>query len=35
MVLQAFIDDSYTPNGVFVLGGYVASAEAWAELSGS
>jgi hypothetical protein len=30
MVLQAFVDDSYKPNGFFVLGGYVATAEQWA-----
>lgn len=33
MVLQAFIDDSYDQNGTFVLGGHIASAEAWAALS--
>jgi Protein of unknown function (DUF3800) len=33
MVLQAFIDDSYTPNGTFVLGGFIATAEAWAKFS--
>jgi hypothetical protein len=33
VVLQAFIDDSYKPDGVFVLGGYIASAEAWANFS--
>jgi hypothetical protein len=33
MVLQAAIDDSYTEGGVFVLGGYIASAEAWANFS--
>jgi CDP-glycerol glycerophosphotransferase (TagB/SpsB family) len=33
VVLQAFVDDSYTPNGVFVLAGYVATAEAWAKFS--
>jgi hypothetical protein len=33
VVLQAFIDDSYRIDGLFVLGGYVASAEAWAEFS--
>jgi hypothetical protein len=33
MVLQAFMDDSYTENGVFVLGGYIASAQAWADFA--
>jgi Protein of unknown function (DUF3800) len=33
MVLQAFIDDSYTPNGTFVLAGHIASPEAWAKFS--
>ena len=33
VVFQAFMDDSYTPNGTFVLGGYVASAEAWAAFA--
>jgi hypothetical protein len=33
MALQAFIDDSYTPDGVFVLAGHVASAEAWAAFA--
>ena len=33
MVLQAFIDDSYTRNGIFALGGYVATAENWANFS--
>jgi Protein of unknown function (DUF3800) len=33
VVLQAFIDDSYNPDGVFVLGGYIATAEAWASFS--
>lgn len=33
VVLQACIDDSYTTDGVFVLGGYIASAEAWADFS--
>ena len=33
MVLQAFIDDSAAPNGTFVLGGYVASAEAWTNFT--
>jgi hypothetical protein len=33
MVLQAAIDESYTEGGVFVLAGYIASAEAWARFS--
>lgn len=33
MALQAFIDESYAPGGVFVLGGYVSSAERWAKFS--
>lgn len=33
MVLQAYIDESYQPDGVFVLGGFVASAKSWAEFS--
>jgi hypothetical protein len=33
MVFQAYIDDSYTENGTFVLGGYVATAETWATFS--
>lgn len=33
MVLQAYVDDSYTENGVFVLAGYVATAAAWASFS--
>ena len=33
MVFQAYIDDSYTPDGAFVLAGYVASAAAWAQFS--
>jgi hypothetical protein len=33
MVLQAFIDDSYSPDGTFVLGGHIATAEAWAKFS--
>jgi hypothetical protein len=32
MVLQAFIDDS-TSDGVYVLGGHIASAESWAKFS--
>jgi hypothetical protein len=30
---QAFVDDSYTPNGEFVLGGHIATAKHWAEFS--
>lgn len=33
MVMQVFIDESYSQNGTFILGGYLASAEAWAEFS--
>src|SRR3981081_2765566 len=33
VVLQAFIDESYTENGGFVLAGYIASAGAWAEFA--
>ena len=33
MNLQAVIDDSYDPDGVFVLAGYIASGEAWSEFS--
>jgi hypothetical protein len=33
VILQAFIDDSYRKEGLFVLGGYIASAEAWAAFS--
>jgi hypothetical protein len=33
VVLRAFIDDSYTRNGTFVLGGYIATVEAWAKFS--
>jgi hypothetical protein len=34
MVLQAFIDESYnSQTGIYVLGGYIASAEAWANFS--
>jgi hypothetical protein len=33
VVLQAFVDDSYTQNGTFVLAGYIASAEAWVNFS--
>jgi hypothetical protein len=32
-VLQAFIDDSRSKGGIFVLGGAIASAEAWAKFS--
>jgi hypothetical protein len=30
---QAFVDDSYTPKGEFVLGGHIATAEHWAAFS--
>jgi hypothetical protein len=33
VVLQAFIDDSFEEDGVFVLGGYISTAEAWAAFS--
>jgi hypothetical protein len=33
MVFQAFIDDSYKPDGVFVLAGHIAPAESWAKFS--
>jgi hypothetical protein len=33
MVFQAYIDDSCTPNGVYVLAGHVASAQVWAKFS--
>lgn len=33
VVLQAFIDESYDKDGVFVLGGYIATAEAWENFS--
>lgn len=33
MVLQAYIDESFEPNGVFVLGGYLATPDAWAAFS--
>ena len=33
MVLQAFIDDSYKSDGVYVLAGFVATAEAWANFA--
>lgn len=31
--LQAVIDDSYDPNGAYVLAGYIASAESWVRFS--
>jgi hypothetical protein len=33
MVWQAAIDDSYNQDSIFVLGGFVATAEAWANFS--
>ncbi len=33
MVLQADIDESYEGGGLFVLGGYVSTTEAWEEFS--
>src|ERR1700688_2027339 len=33
MAWQAYIDDSYTPEGTFVLGGYIATAENWAQFA--
>jgi hypothetical protein len=33
VVFEAYMDDSVTEGGTFVLGGYIASAEAWAEFS--
>jgi hypothetical protein len=33
MAFQAIIDDSYDQNGTFVLGGFIASAQAWAIFS--
>ena len=33
MVFQAFIDDSYKPEGVYVLAGHIASAEVWGRFS--
>jgi len=33
LVLQAFIDDSYKADGIFVLAGYIATAESWANFS--
>ena len=33
MSLQAYIDDSYKPNGMFVLAGYIANSDAWAKFS--
>src|ERR1700720_970815 len=33
VVLQAYIDESYRPDGFFVMAGYIATAEAWAKFS--
>jgi hypothetical protein len=33
MVLQAFIDESYTDGGIYVLGGHIADPTAWESLS--
>jgi hypothetical protein len=33
VIFRAFIDDSYTADGTFVLAGYIASVEAWADFS--
>ena len=33
MVVQAYIDDSQSTNGTFVLAGYIASAERWAAFA--
>lgn len=33
MVLEAYIDDSYNKDGIFVLAGYIARASAWAQFS--
>jgi hypothetical protein len=33
MVLQAFIDESYSNDGTYVLAGYIASVEEWASFS--
>ncbi|MCK5518386.1 MAG: DUF3800 domain-containing protein [Alphaproteobacteria bacterium] len=33
MVLQAYIDDSYNADGVFVLAGHISSAESWASFA--
>jgi hypothetical protein len=33
VVLQSFMDESYTENGVFVLAGYISTAESWASFS--
>ncbi|MFW5655389.1 MAG: DUF3800 domain-containing protein [Roseicyclus sp.] len=33
MRYQAFIDESYQPNGEFIFAGYIAKSEAWEELS--
>jgi hypothetical protein len=32
-MLQAFIDESYEPNGRFVLAGYISDSKSWAEFS--
>lgn len=34
MTLQAFIDESETEGGFFVLGGYIATAESWSSFAG-
>jgi hypothetical protein len=34
MVLQAYLDESIDPDGTFVLAGYIATAESWAQFSG-
>ena len=33
MIWQAYIDDSWKPNGTFVLAGYIATAENWAHFA--
>ena len=33
MVFQAFIEDSYTRDGEFVLAGHIATEEAWVQFS--
>jgi hypothetical protein len=33
MVMQAFVDDSYKANGVYVLAGNIATPEKWASFS--
>ena len=33
MVLQAFIDESYSPSALYVLAGYIATADAWARFA--